>query len=157
MNHPVAKLKAHAKPVKNTVRGLSVPKLKETAVHIVNKEVSRQLSAAGKQACLNIGVGLLKVLEDYQVYYDEVGQMDIDLATIAQYFTPEVWASFNNNQKQVLEAAIRGRAQGFQENLDRHIKYLRDNKAGVETLGPSGQAAVEARLRELQGLGEEPC
>jgi hypothetical protein len=138
-----------------TVKGMSVAKVKESATHIVNKEIGRQLSAAGKQACLDIGVLLVKVLDAYQVYYQEVGHMSIDLATVKQYFAPAVWDKLNNNQRLVLEAACIAYGKQTQAAIDRHMDYLLKNKKGMDTMGPNGQAAVEARLLALQGLGEE--
>jgi hypothetical protein len=143
------------KPATKTVKGMSTAKVKESAVSIVNKEIGRQLSPAGKQAALDIGVLLVKVLDAYQVYYHEVGNMTIDLATVKNHFAAEVWAKLNNNQRLVLEAAVVAQAKGTQAAIDRHMKYLLENKRGVDTMGPNGQAAVEARLLQLQGIGEE--
>ncbi len=150
-------MKVPAKSTPKTIRGMSVAKVQESAVHIVNKEVGRQLSAVGRQACLDIGVQLLKVLDLYRVYAQEVGHMVIDLPTIKEHFAPEAWAKLTNNQRLVLEAAIINQAKAHQAAIDRHLKYLLDNKAGIDNMGPNGQAAVEARLLELQGLpvGEE--
>ena len=134
---------------------MSVPRVKESAVHIVNKEIGRQLSAAGRQACLDIGLLLVQVLEAYEVYAHEVGHMTIDLATIKGHFKPEAWARLTNNQRRVLEAAIVAQGRATQAAIDRQISYLRENKAGMDRLGPDGQAAVEARLLALQGVGEE--
>jgi len=145
--------KAATKP--RAIKGLSVAKLKESAILIVNKEIGRQLTPAGRQACLDIGVLLVQVLEAYQVYYQEVGHMAIDLATIKDYFTEESWAEFTNNQKLTLQAAIKARANGMQEAINRHMNYLLDNKRGMDTMGPKGQDAAAFRLLELQGLGEE--
>jgi hypothetical protein len=147
-------MKPLAKTTK-TVKGMSTAKVKESAVSIVNKEIGRQLSAAGRQACLDIGVLLVKVLDAYQLYYQEVGHMTIDLATIKQHYAPEVWAKLNTNQRLVLESACITQGKATQAAIDRHMKYLLDNKRGMDTMGPNGQAAVEARLLELQGLGEE--
>lgn len=148
----MAKLPAVKKP---TIKGMSVAKLKASAEHIVNKEIGRQLSDAGREACLDIGVLLVQVLEHYEVYFNEVDKMAIDLNTIKAHFAPEVWAKFNANQAAVLEAAIRGQINGTLAAIGRHMQYLRTNKRGMDTLGPTGQAAIEARLLALQGLGEE--
>jgi len=138
-----------------TVKGMSVPKLQASAEHIVNKEIGRQLSAAGRQACLDIGVLLVQVLEAYLVYFVEVGHMEIHLDTISGYFAPEVWAKLTNNQKLALEAAVKLRAKAMQDAIDRHMKYLLENKNGMDTMGPNGQAAAAHRLLQLQGIGEE--
>jgi hypothetical protein len=140
-----------------TIKGMSVPKVKEAAVRIVNLEIGRQLSAAGRQACLDIGALLVQVLDAYQVYANEVGHMTIDLPTIKGHFSSEVWAKLNTNQRLVLEAAIQAQGLATQAAIDKHMNYLRENKAGMDTMGPNGQAAVQARLLELQGLpaGEE--
>lgn len=138
-----------------TIRGMSVPKVKESAVHIVNKEIGRQLSAAGRQACLDIGVLLVQLLDVYSVYAHEVGHMSIDLATISSHFTPGAWAKLNNNQRLVLEAAINAQARATQAAIDKHMDYLLENKRGMDNLGENGQAAALARLLELQGVGKE--
>lgn len=138
-----------------TVKGMSVAKVQESAVHIINKEIGRQLSAAGRKACLDIGLLLVQVLEVYEVYAQEVGNMEIDLTTIKNHFKAEVWAKLNNNQRLVLQAAIISQGKATQAAIDRHIKYLRENKAGMDRMGPNGQAAIDARLLELQGVGEE--
>lgn len=138
-----------------TVKGMSVAKVKESATLIVNKEIARQLTPAGRQAALDIGMLLVQVLDVYQVYFQEVGHMAIDLATVKNHFSAEVWAKLNNNQRLVLEAAVVARAKATQLAIDRHMEYLLENKRGMDTMGPNGQAAVEARLLELQGIGEE--
>jgi hypothetical protein len=144
-------------PVKATkvIKGMSVAKVKESAMHIVNKEIGRQLSAAGRQACLDIGLLLVQVLDAYEVYAQEVGNMEIDLTTIKKHFTPAVWDSLNNNQRLVLESAIFNQGKATQAAIDKHISYLRENKAGMDRMGPKGQEAIETRLLELQGVGEE--
>jgi hypothetical protein len=146
---------AKEKQAPKTIKGMSVAKLKETGVHIINKEIGRQLSAAGRQACLDIGVLLMQLLDVFELYYQEVSHMEINLDVVKSYFAPEVWAKLNTNQRLVLEAACMAQAKSMQASLDRHIKYLEENRRGIERMGPNGQEAVAARLLELQGLGEE--
>ncbi len=138
-----------------TIKGMSVAKIKESAERIVNLEISRQLTADGRRACLDIGLLLVSVLEQYQVYYREVGHMAIDLATIQKHYAPAVWEQLNTNQRLVLEAAMHNQVKVVQGQISQHMKYMLTNKAGIEAMGPGGQEAVEARLRELQGIGEE--
>ncbi|TPG72005.1 hypothetical protein [Hymenobacter nivis] len=147
-------MKTPAKTAK-TIKGMNVATVKESAVRIVNLEISRQLTEAGRRACLDIGLLLVGVLEQYQVYYREVGHMAIDLATIQKHFAPAVWEKLNNNQRLVLEAAMHNQVKVVQGQIFQHMKYLLENKAGMDRMGPGGQEAVEARLRELQGLEEE--
>jgi len=134
---------------------MSVAKVKETGAHIMNKEIGRQLSAAGRQACLDISVLLTQLHQVFQVYYDEVSHMEIDLAVVKGYFAPQVWASLTNNQRLALEAACIAHGKGIQASIDRHMNYLLENQRGIDRMGPNGQEAVAARILELQGLGEE--
>lgn len=138
-----------------TIKGMNVAQVKESAVRIVNLEIARQLTEDGRRACLDIGLLLGGVLEQYQVYYQEVGHMAIDLATIQNHFAPAVWEKLNTNQRRVLEAAINAEAKVVQGQISQHMKYLLENRAGMDRMGPNGQSAVEARLRELQGIAEE--
>jgi hypothetical protein len=139
------------------IKGMSVVKVKESAIRIVNLEIGKQLSPAGRQACLDIGVLLVQLLDVYRVYANEVGHMTIDLATISSYFKPESWAKLTNNQRLVLEAGIQAQGLATQAAIDKHMAYLLENKAGMDSMGPNGQAAALARLLELQGVpaGEE--